>query len=78
MPKWTCPGCPTACELEMPLQLPGITLPLPPLPKFPPEIVLPELPEIPSIPDPPFPFGSIPVPGVPAPAGTCPSAGRKD
>jgi len=64
---WTCPGCPTACKLKVPIQLPNISLPTIPFPKFPPDIELPDLPDIPQIPVPPFDFAKL-----------CPSANRKD
>lgn len=66
---WECPGCPTACKIKVPLPLPAITLPIPPLPKFPPNVppYSFKMPVIPPIPNPPFDF-----------ATTCPSSGRKD
>ncbi|HRZ18863.1 MAG TPA: hypothetical protein P5136_02290 [Methanofastidiosum sp.] len=67
MADWTCPGCPTACKLKIPIQLPDISIPMPPFPKFPPDIVIPDLPQIPQIPIPPFNLAKL-----------CPSANRKD
>lgn len=67
MATWKCPGCPTACELKIPLQLPDLKLPSIPIPKIPPEIKMPKLPKIPKIPMPPFDFSKL-----------CPSSGRED
>jgi hypothetical protein len=67
MSTWTCPGCPTACKIEIPIQLPSISIPSIPLPAFPPDIALPDLPDIPQIPIPPFNFADL-----------CPSSGRED
>ena len=64
---WTCPGCPTACKIKIPVQLPDISLASLPFPDFPPIPEIPDLPTIPQIPNPPFNFAKL-----------CPSANRKD
>jgi hypothetical protein len=66
---FTCPGCPTACKLKVPIPL-ALPVPFPPtlsIPNFPPSIPDFDLPELPDLPE--FPFNL---------ADLCPSSGRKD